>query len=164
MIELSSRIMSLNLRRICLIDVLMIRWAMRSVVTMRHAFVQLMQILWRYSILIVDVNILDSLMRILVSLSTNFHSIIFLIASSIASFFETSSWIEIQCKWECLSLFVSFLTRIRSIYWLDCCLRKDSAWIAIWLSTNMIIERSSKYVFIIFRTKFSSISSFEYIV
>ncbi len=54
-----DRVMNLNLRDIYLLKILMIWWAMRFVILVRHAFAHLILTFWRYSILTAEINILN---------------------------------------------------------------------------------------------------------
>jgi hypothetical protein len=69
---------------------------MRFVIFVRYAFAELILTLWRASILSAEINILNFFLKVVIFISSNFHSMIFLIVSSIVSLLEIFSWIEIQ--------------------------------------------------------------------
>ncbi len=162
MTAFSSRVILLNFLRTFLMNFLMIRWVIRSMMMILQISIHSVFARVRISLLIAEMSIFELTMtKIKESRFDCLHSMIFLTTMSIASLSKISTWVEIQWMWISRSQCSILRIKICNRYWSDCFLKHWMTRIAIWQFVKMMIKRSLKWFSITFRTKSSFTISFE---
>ena len=164
-IEFFERIICLNFFRTFLIDVLINRWIVFSIISIFHLLIQISFVRIRISFLIATTKIFEfDTVETRLFVFENFYFVVFLTISFVVSLSEIFMWIEIQCMWKNFSQLFILWIKTRKIYWFNYCLKNLMILITAWLSMNIFIIVFSKWIFIMFNIKFNFINSFEYIV
>jgi hypothetical protein len=163
MTALSNRVIFLNFLKTFLMNFLMIRWVIFSMMMM------ILQISTHSILARIRISFLIAEMKTLKLIVTKvnesrfwsdcLHSVVFLTAMSTASFSRISTWTRIQWMWISRSLCSILRISVWSKYWSDCFLRNWMIRIAAWQFVKMTMKRSLKWFFVTFRTRSSSIIS-----